>query len=73
MKRILGYLLTGFAGAVVIYTIEGAATTVIGFSQFEDTPLLVKLLVPLVTIGTISIILFPLLKKVFSSNRITKE
>ena len=73
MKSILGYLLIGFAGAVVIYTIEGAATTVIGFSQFEDTPLLVKLLVPLVTIGTISIILFPLLKKVFLSKRITKE
>jgi hypothetical protein len=73
MKSILGYLLIGFAAVVVIYTIEGAATTVIGFSRFEDTPLLVKLLVPLVSIGTVSILLFPLLKKVFLSKRITKE
>lgn len=73
MKSILGYLLIGFAAVVVIYTIEGAATTVIGFSQFEDTPFLVKLLVPLVTIGTILILIFPLLKKVILTKRTTKE
>lgn len=73
MKSILGYLLIGFAAVVVIYTIEGAATTVIGFSQFEDTPFLVKLLVPLVTIGTILLLIFPLLKKVILTKRTTKE
>lgn len=73
MKNMLAYLLIAFSAIVVIYTIQGAASTVIGFSRFEDTPILVKLLVPLVTIGTISSIIFSVAKKFLPIKKSTKE
>ena len=67
------YLLIAFSAIVAIYTIQGAASTVIGFSQFEDTPFLVKLLVPLVAIGTIFSMLFSVAKRFLPFKKTTKE
>ena len=47
------YVIIIIAGLIVLYTIEGAATLIIGFSKFEDTPILIKLSIPLIVVGTL--------------------
>ncbi len=61
--KLVGSALLIIAAIGVIYTIEGALTTVWGVALFPDTPLIIKLFIPTLAIGFGSILIAMLVNR----------